>query len=455
MKKIIYFTTLFFIFSLNLLDAQISDFKLSDYKLADYKRQGISLNFRLNGGQSNSKIGKEIYYSNAFFDNALSGGYFFHKNNRHYSSHIQVDFDGDAQFLKSQIETLSNSKVTNLLGELNISSSQRFFNAEQYFIGFGFFGALSRSKSISKRKFFQSGNWVDTTGNLINKIDNFQANPSMSIGKGRIEPIEDARQALYILEELQKSNRLKRDLTNDEILEFSKLITQLKNERVLDSRLHKIRELTQIDSFLVQSGFVEANDIEYYTRLNDMWDFGGLPTRNSGFQISLIYQPTFSYYKSEVPMQADILNKDFRQGYAFELRWEKPINHKFQSSLSLLGEFYSSSQNNAKTRNLYPHLNYSFGIYPNTRTNLVFSVRLYYNQTWHNVDTRQNSQWTFEEINMTCIPYFNLYYYISPNLRLSAAYNANMNWRNTITIDGRKALFIQNSLNFSMLYSIF
>ena len=68
--------------------------------------------------------------------------------------------------------------------------------------------------------------------------------PSIGWGIGRIENVTDARQAIYILEDFKKNGILSRDLTKDELFEFAQLISTVKNKRFLDSRLHRIDEIT-------------------------------------------------------------------------------------------------------------------------------------------------------------------------------------------------------------------
>ena len=58
--------------------------------------------------------------------------------------------------------------------------------------------------------------------------NSYYANIPMSVGKGRIEQVEDARQAIYILENLDKQGVLNRKLTTEEIHAFAQTISTVK-----------------------------------------------------------------------------------------------------------------------------------------------------------------------------------------------------------------------------------
>jgi hypothetical protein len=59
------------------IHAQLDNFKLKNYKLPDLKRQGIDLNFGINGGYYSFKyIEMEGDHTQASFDSDLTGNYF-------------------------------------------------------------------------------------------------------------------------------------------------------------------------------------------------------------------------------------------------------------------------------------------------------------------------------------------------------------------------------------------
>ena len=94
--------------------------------------------------------------------------------------------------------------------------------------------------------------------------------PKLGLGFGRIEDVTDARQAIYMLEALHKNGVLSRQLSNEEVVALAQKISSEKNKRFFDSRLHKIDEISAVDSFFVASKALSKNDASYFTALYDM-----------------------------------------------------------------------------------------------------------------------------------------------------------------------------------------
>jgi hypothetical protein len=85
---------------------------------------------------------------------------------------------------------------------LQFNSDNRFYNQHQFFFETDF-------------HIYGSGNWEKTDDKVyysLTKSDNISADIEVPllIGHGRIEQIQDARLAIYILEELQKAGRISR-----------------------------------------------------------------------------------------------------------------------------------------------------------------------------------------------------------------------------------------------------
>jgi hypothetical protein len=108
----------------------------------------------------------------------------------------------------------------------------------------------------------------------------------ISIGHGRIEPIEDLRLAIYILEELNKAGRIDKMPPENVVLEMAKEISKIKKKRFFDTRIKKISELQAVDSFLLANNIVVSHDINYFAVLNDQWDYASGPSRTSGFSVN-------------------------------------------------------------------------------------------------------------------------------------------------------------------------
>lgn len=439
------------VFSLKSSVAQNTTFKLSDYKNPKYFYQTLDLNFGLN---NSSNIQKNDNSSN-----------FYNLKSYLLSANAQANYYIYANSPKSQTEFFANlngSFITNRqhnLSELSNSESRqssfsnnetfsfgglkRFYNDKQnYFeIGGSFsnshFGNLGKNKSLN--------NDIITNQAKMN-ARNFHSNSNLilHIGKGRIEQVQDARMALYLIEDLHQLNRDKLPASDQDVLELAKLITSLKYKRFFDNRLRKIAEITAIDSFMQQKGIVSSTDATYFTSLNDNWDFANNPARNSGWRVFTGVEGGFGYNNSKNQVEYIIpststqdqssANNQLHVVLVAGLDYEKPINLKWQNSASIEAQFGSSSTKSINkasgTSDVNTYLgespimdlsaSYGFGYYPNSRTWLTADWALsseYKKQfTGTSKSDKENSTNSFL---IYTGPSAHAYYYLSERLRLS------------------------------------
>lgn len=120
--------------------------------------------------------------------------------------------------------------------------------------------------------------------------------------------MEDARQAIYILEEFKKNNVLKREMDKEEIFEFAQIISTVKNKRFLDSRLHRIDEISTLDNYLKNKGVLSNVDAPYFTSLYDMWDYGALYNRSSGCELDQAVFVNIGVHEREKEFFRDVHN---------------------------------------------------------------------------------------------------------------------------------------------------
>lgn len=267
------------------------------------------------------------------------------------------------------------------------------------------------------------------------KTYSFRGYAKLGAGIGRIENITDARQALYILDALSKNGRLKKQLSNDEVFTFSQLISSVKNKRFLDARLHRMDEITQVDSFLVAGNYLEKNDAAYFTTLYDLWLYGDLFERKSGQEYSVYssYRHQYSYGKTSKngiennPYRSP--HNDFSTGVIYN--FEKPIRLSWQHSFNTSLNYYYTNGFEGKTINnsIDLPIKYSLGYYPNTRTHFQLSIeerlgRLLQKRTFAVGDTEYKEK--FENLSADTSLSLNTYYYVSPHLLLSAKAVANL-----------------------------
>jgi hypothetical protein len=184
------------------------------------------------------------------------------------------------------------------------------------------------------------------------------------------------------------------DKTDADIMEFAKLISELKNRRTFDFRKRRIAELEALDSFLVSNDYLQDDDIRYFTTLYDFWAYGSRQIRKSGTRFSagviagLDYRYN-NYLNSRGPdRESEYGFTTFPLSGGVELRHEKPISLAWQNSI-LINAFYgvvegdlSDKTNSDDVTLKLPHLKVGFsnniGYYPNTRTDINFTYSFQY-----------------------------------------------------------------------------
>lgn len=105
-------------------------------------------------------------------------------------------------------------------------------------------------------------------------------------GFGRIEKVTRARQALYILEELEKAGLLIREAKTGDVTKLADLLVSLKHLRIFDSRLKQQEDMRLIVNYLKESGFVTDSEVESLIIIDDLYKFGAGFERRSGWDIT-------------------------------------------------------------------------------------------------------------------------------------------------------------------------
>jgi hypothetical protein len=257
----------------------------------------------------------------------------------------------------------------------------------------------------------------------------------LKIGTGRIDPVQDARHAVYLFDELSKIQRLSSDMSDEQIIEFATLISQLKNKRFFDSRLKSMEELESLDSFLVSNNYVSEQDVKYFATLSDFWDYGNRPLRNSGTRLSAAIQPGYYFFDYNYNDDYDVLFGDDKYNVSafllhggIDFKHEKPINLRWQNTVDLhcyagIFEGKRNDKNSSVGEKIrIPEIQIGYyqtiGFYPNTRTDISFRYSLQYVQLFDKKDV-QNDIRGVEANGAKAATNLFINYYISPKFRLN------------------------------------
>jgi len=454
MKKTFIFSIIFCSFITlwaNKVSAQEYKYDLNKYYTPDIVRNSLDLNLNSSGGFDNRSDNNAPNYKDNTKINNLSGQFNSRftqfKNTRKTESVLQLSLDVNGQFSNNKDWGLTNEKTHNSSSEeyIGLNYSKKMYGTNKKFLSFGLFSDLNPSTSYTSKEVASL-----TTENTTKR---FQAEirPFIGIGIGRIESVKDARQAIYILEDLSKRAVLTRHLSDDEIFKFSQIISQVKNKRFLDYRLHKIDEITTVDSFLVKNNLLTKSDARYFTTLYDNWENSANFERISGQSFEVKLSPDVNWNNRE--NESKISNpssdtwsskqndKNYGAGLAFNYNYAKQINLNWEKTayVSLSGSTtreeqrlsYESSQENVSkinVRNITLNGNYRIAYYPSTRTNLSANISQNFYKNFY--DGVTNTGWS-DSFNSATSLEFSAVHYVSPQLSLSGNTYISYNYSNS------------------------
>ena len=427
--------------------SQLNNFDLSTFKLPDLERRSLETNINISG---NNHYGK---YPSSFY------GYRQGATNQ-YNGNISLDYNHFLNNTKYQRESnfglafssyFSNQKEDKELTYKNNNIAPVFYfqrHSRKYFDQKSFL----ETDLVSNYQYIRSDALTRETNSRSYYKYNRQANTlfvqaPVKFGNGRIEQVQDARQAVYIYKELSKADRMSPDKTDEQILEFAKLISQLKNKRFFDSRLRRIAEIESVDSFFTAKNYIKESDATYFTTLNDYWEYGNGPVRSSGTRFSVALLPGYYFYdynnnQSDPAYYRLIKYSLSALSFAggMEFKHEKPINLYWQNSLDLncyfgiiegkLNQKTYSVKNTIRIPNIQLGLFQTIGFYPNTRTDVSIGYSIQYVQFFDKTDL-QNDIVGEEGKGAKAATNISVNYYISPKFRLNIASSFYYIWQDS------------------------
>lgn len=398
------------------------NYDIGSYRLPDITRN--ELDFSVNSEGQFSDMSESDVVSGSIVGN-FDVTFNRYRNARTFRGTQQASVALSGQYAKDQQEAKTRYYDVGLY----YTNSSRFYGDDYEGLFFETGGKASFLAEGTKR----FGDGAEQPRNHTSKV--LELSVPLRVGKGRIERVEDARQAIYILENLSKRKVLNRELTGEEIDAFARVISAVKNKRFFDARLRLIDEVTAVDSFLVASGALASGGAAYFTTLYDYWMYGDLFERKSGTEISGGVTPSFGYSRYESPILFDSGIVDLYESrrrmpsISADVRFdfERPLNLYWQNSawVSLSGKYLLEKywekdqgdiRSDRKEKNYQARLagRYAFGYYPNSRTNINLGIE----ETlgWDKYDYLADDG-SFLSVNTSLA--LDLYYYFSPQFRLA------------------------------------
>jgi len=461
------------------LYGQYKGFDLSRYKLPDIKINRLDANVNLSNDASSNSYEISNADSSEMKNNSFQGdlnlNYYHFRNTEKYQGDLQITLFGNTNPYKYRDDAVYSTR--NIQNEnLSVSSTNRFYNQKLNFIEAD--PQASVNKSVNKSYYEDMGNYSRKECD-----DQYTTNISIpvSVGHGRIEPVEDLRLAIYILEELNKAGRIDSLPSDEVVLDMARQISAIKRKRFFDTRLKKIRELQVIDSFLIANRVIKPADITYFAVLNDQWDYASGPPRSTGFAVNAGIDNGFHSGYASLATSIDAAEPDksistqniWEIGGFFQARYYKPVNLYWQTSVIFLvsyeREFARDPRDednpfrNYETNVLNTSLGYSLQFLPNSRTSveLTFSGNYWNSSGTRTISTPLPSQYQMKDNTFTLLAGLGMYYYISPQFRIQL--NSSLSYYTRNDVNSRSTQpdirYLMNSFhnNFALtlIYSFF
>ena len=301
--------------------SQATMYDISKYKLPEMRRHSLDFNLDISGSGHSSFYDvpdtSDITYENSSGNSSISClfNYSFYNNSIHWQNEAS-----SALKLGINTFTYNDSTIERYYAiDFLVDATNKYYFSPKMFLGIDVYSDFQYYKNYSEL------------------ISNTNFLP-LKFGVGRIEQVQDARQAIYLFDKLAKQNRVRADVGDDDVRKFAEFISILKNKRFFDSRIRKAYEIEAVDSFLSTNNYTLKQDARYFTTMTDFWDYGDIPVRKSGTRLSLAGYPGYKFekndngYRDSIEWKATEENDLFLFG-GLEFTYEKPLNLRWQTSL--------------------------------------------------------------------------------------------------------------------------
>jgi hypothetical protein len=457
-------------------NGQLDTFDLASYKLPEIKRSQLDLNLDLNGSSRFSSYHNEGSDKQKNSSGSLNGPFSLSYNRYENSAkkqltrNVELSLYPDFSYVSANGETRQKSSHMGVTGVA--SQVYRYYYRNTLF----FEPDIQLNAATTAGRYRNAGNLSLSADRSVS----VSLEVPLLMGKGRIEPVQDARLAVYILEDLYKQGRITRIPNQEEILALASLISEIKNKRFFDYRIRKIAEIEKVDSFLQAGGFISKADARYFTTLNDNWDNSAGPLRESGrrFSAGLVPNTYFAHTYNRVEYDTTLTEyitknntsmfglravADYTVAIPMDLHWQK--NWSLNVSYGYGGDWYrnpdSDSEFERGSYDLTGKAAYGLGYYPNSRTDVTGTLSLNLFQYFRYESVSGNTD-RYKNLNVEPAFTLNLHYYLSAQMRLNVHYDVRYAFSNVDTkfepsdhYYYHKTNTFNQNLNVGFLYSFY
>jgi hypothetical protein len=368
----------------NLYSQQDSLLKTFKYRINNYRE--IKLNIGGDGQLYNRELITGTYKSNSS-SGSIGAAYYTLKSTDRILLKITGSVSSSFNSGKTENPT-SNGKTRSFYALPQLSVLNKWFRKSMF---------TELGADIAGNYYTDKNTLTNYPGPQKNKRNDYSIAINMGIGKGRLENVTDMQNSLWLYKALQEEKRLSRSLSADELNELGRTITLANDTRVLDFRKRTQFVLETTDRFFQQKNILTANDIRYFSTLNDILFFAFNNPRLSGTEIYVRLTPAISKANGDqinnsqfVKDESRILNKSAFFSAGINKYIPANLRHQNNYGLSLKLNYISYHESNkyfisgslidqfkikATIKQAGVNLFFQHVIYPDTRTNISFNLQ--------------------------------------------------------------------------------
>lgn len=372
-------------FSITLFSQQDSLLKKFKYRIDHY--QAINFNIGGSGQYNNTDYASGKNESNSSGGN-LGANYSFLKSTDRILLNLAVGAYSYASFGSNENQ-FSKVKNSSFYGSPYLYVQNKWFGKKIFTeLGANITTGFSGNKNTTKNS--------AQDNESKNKQTQYSITVTAGIGKGRLENITDMQNALWLYKALQDENKLSHSLTDDELNNLGRSITKANNTRVLDSRRRTQFMLETVDSFLQTTNAIAANDIRYFSTLNDILFFAFNNQRLSGTELFFRVTPSAGKDNQDQTNQFPSTNSENKSltkaiqasaginkyvpanlkhqnnyGFSVKANW---INWDYSDKYFVSGNPVTIQEINSTLKQAGVTAFFQHAVYPNTRTIISFDL---------------------------------------------------------------------------------
>jgi hypothetical protein len=347
-------------------------YRYEQFRFPDINRKALDMTADIGGSANGTRLhGEDKFTRTNNFGQTLAGSYrqFVNREKLQANRSIFINPRFNVQSSRSSLPpSITAAKSHSFTPLINIDAENRHYVTTGRYLGWGL---NARAGTTSQRAENDLGVNEAKTASYFISIP-------LTIGFGRIEPIDDIFIAKFMADDMIQNAVLENPFQESQLFELGQIMAHARNQRIFDFRRQRIYELTQLHNWFKNNGVEQTDDILYFTTLTDNWLYSYYNARFSGKRLSLNITPARDYFINRITDNIFITNS-----LAGEVLYEKqkPLNQYFQldQQLSLyvrysedirIGGFFQS------TTAIGMEAALSAGYFPNSRTRIQGDVSL-------------------------------------------------------------------------------